>query len=254
MTPSNHMRPACGRSKTQVSDTSNWRKANSYPYPARSSARVNGQGRRSSHRQKKLWTAAGPRRSQIFCSPAGVRAGAETVIQRLITGAGFLQLPLGPFMPVEPKPNRKRGIGVGLPERSTPFRIPEIKIEVIDIGHLPTPIHVGMGCLLLSFPRPRPPNRGLLLCDADQHYAILCFTSCRFQVRASQLFFILSLVELHDGDLMFFGKAVDGFYVLLTNLAKCSRGRNLELLLPAQEFTHIPNRLKFGYVGLQEDS
>src|ERR1700687_2145276 len=28
--PSNHIRPACGRSKTQVSDTSNWRNADSY--------------------------------------------------------------------------------------------------------------------------------------------------------------------------------------------------------------------------------
>jgi hypothetical protein len=82
-----------------------------------------------------------------------------------------------------------------------------------------------------------------------------CSFPCRrFQVRAGQLFFILSLLELHNRNLMFFGKAVDRFYVLRTNLAKRGGGRNLELFLPAQEFTHIADRLKFGYVGLQEDS
>jgi len=53
---------------------------------------------------------------------------------------------------------------------------------------------------------------------------------------------------------MLLRKAVNGFHILIANLAKGSRGRNLELSLPAQKFTHIPNRLQFGYVGLQEDS
>jgi len=53
---------------------------------------------------------------------------------------------------------------------------------------------------------------------------------------------------------MLLSKAVNGFPILIANLAKSSGRRNLELFLPAQEFTHIPNRLQFGYVGLQEDS
>jgi len=157
-------------------------------------------------------------------------------------------------MPVEPKPNGKGGIGVGLPERSTPFRIPKIKIEVMDVSHLSAPIHVRMRGLLLPFPRPRPPAGCLLLRDANQHHAILPGSRRRFQVRASQFFFILSLLKLHNGNLMLLSKAVNGFPILIANLAKSSGRRNLELFLPAQEFTHIPNRLQFGYVGLQEDS
>jgi hypothetical protein len=75
-----------------------------------------------------------------------------------------------------------------------------------------------------------------------------------FQVRASQFFFILSLLKLHNRNLMLLSKAVNGFHILIANLAKGSGGRNLELFLPAQELTHIPNRLQLGYLGLQEDS
>jgi len=53
---------------------------------------------------------------------------------------------------------------------------------------------------------------------------------------------------------MLLRKAVNGFHILIANLAKGSGGMNLELSLPAQEFTQIPNRLQFGYVGLQDDS
>ena len=40
-------------SNTAVSDTSNWRNANSYPYPAWMSAWVNGEGSRLNHCQSK---------------------------------------------------------------------------------------------------------------------------------------------------------------------------------------------------------
>jgi hypothetical protein len=39
---------------------------------------------------------------------------------------------------------------------------------------------------------------------------------------------------------MLLRKAVDGLNLLITNLAKRSTGRNLELLLPAQESAHSP--------------
>ena len=71
-----------------------------------------------------------------------------------------------------------------------PFRIPKVKIEVIDVSHLPTPIHVGRSSLLLPFPPLRSPDRGFLLGDADQHYAIFSFPSGGFPVRVRQLFFI----------------------------------------------------------------
>src|SRR5262245_29196969 len=65
------MRPACGRSNTRVSETSNWRKARSYTYPACISAGVDGDGNRWIHCQKKFFTAPGPSRSQIFFSFSG---------------------------------------------------------------------------------------------------------------------------------------------------------------------------------------
>jgi hypothetical protein len=57
-------------------------------------------------------------------------------------------------MTIEPQPYWKGRIGVGLPERGAPFQIPEIEIEVIDKGHLPAPVHVGMPSFLLAFPWP----------------------------------------------------------------------------------------------------
>src|SRR5215469_13861638 len=62
-------------------------------------------------------------------------------------------------MPIQPKPDRKGGIGVGLPEGGTPFGIPQVKIEMVGVGHLPAPIHVGMNSVFLSFARPRAPDR-----------------------------------------------------------------------------------------------
>src|SRR5215472_10023433 len=67
----------------------------------------------------------------------------------------------------------KGRVGVGFPERRAPFGIPEIEIEVIDIGLLASPVHVRVGRLLLSLPRPRFPNRRLLLCHPDEHDAVL---------------------------------------------------------------------------------
>ena len=56
-----------------------------------------------------------------------VGAATESVVQRFIANPGFVQLPLGSRMTVEPQPDGKRGIGIGLPECRTPFRIPKIK-------------------------------------------------------------------------------------------------------------------------------
>src|SRR6516162_9065954 len=63
-------------------------------------------------------------------------------------------------MSIQPKPDRKGGIGVGLPECGTPFGIPQVKIEMVGVGHLPAPIHVGMNSVFLSFARPRAQRTG----------------------------------------------------------------------------------------------
>src|ERR1700674_5472782 len=96
----------------------------------------------------------------------------EAVIQRLVPNAGMLKLPLCPFVAVEPQPNRKWGVGVGLPKGPAPLGIPEVKVEMIHEGHLPAPLHVRMRVVFLTLPGPRAPSRGLLLRDPDQHHAV----------------------------------------------------------------------------------
>src|SRR5438128_4115487 len=83
-----------------------------------------------------------------------ITASAESIVQSLVTDSGLFQLPFGPLMAIQPKPDRIGGVGIGFPERAAPFRIPEIKIEVVDKGHLTAPAHMWVASLLLSFPRP----------------------------------------------------------------------------------------------------
>jgi len=59
---------------------------------------------------------------------------------------------------------------------------------------------------------------------------------------------------VHDRNALALGKFVDSLDVRLTDLAKRNRRRELKLPLPAQEDTHLSDRLKLGYIGLQEDS
>src|SRR5215467_1852050 len=105
-------------------------------------------------------------------------------------------------MSVQPEPDRPRRVGIGFPERAAPLRIPEIKIEVVDEGHLAGPVHMRVASFLLSFPGPRSPNRCLLLRDPDQNHSVLAIVRRRFQIRASNFLFVLALLEMHDRNMM----------------------------------------------------
>src|SRR5215469_14458491 len=98
-------------------------------------------------------------------------------------------------MAVEPKPNGKRSIGVGLAEASTPFPIPQVKVEMIDVGHLSPPVHVGVGGFFLTFAWPGFPDRGLLLCPSNEDNPILTFLGRRLQVGESDFFFVLAILK-----------------------------------------------------------
>src|SRR6266508_1160768 len=91
-----------------------------------------------------------------------------------------------------------RGVSIGFPKSAAPFRIPDIKIEVVDEGHLAAPVHMWVASLLLSFSWPRSPNRCLLLRDPDQYHAVFAFLRRRFQIRASHFLLILALLEMYD--------------------------------------------------------
>src|SRR5882724_2258262 len=183
-----------------------------------------------------------------------ITAGTKSVIQGFIANAGLVQLPFGPLMTIEPQPDGKGRIGVGLPERPAPFRIPDIEIEMIDEGHLATPVHVRVAGSLLPFPRPRSPHRRLLLRGPDQHYPVFALARRRFQVRTRGLLFVLTLLEMHDRNAVKFGKLVDRLDVSIADPAERSRGGNGELPLPAQERAYVPHRLKLRYIRLQEDA
>src|SRR6266481_5092004 len=75
-----------------------------------------------------------------------------------------------------------------------------------------------------------------------------------FQIWASGLLFVLALFEVHDGNMLSLGKAVNLLHVFLPDLAKRSRGRNLVLPLPAQENADFTHGLQLRYVCLQEDA
>src|SRR5215471_2955355 len=99
---------------------------------------------------------------------------------------------------------------------------------MVDEGHFPTPIHMRMACLFLSFPGPRSPNRGFLLRDSNEHHPFLALASCRFQIRARHFLFVLTFFEMYDRNLVRLGEPIDRLDVLLADLAKSSRRRNRE--------------------------
>src|SRR5438552_12705850 len=103
MTPSNHIRPACGRSNTQVSETSNCRNAISYPYPACRSVSVKIEGKRRDQRAKKLRTADGPSRSQTSCNSAALLQLAAS------SGGGCRDAQLNSMPPEPPKLTNAKG-------------------------------------------------------------------------------------------------------------------------------------------------
>ena len=74
--------------------------------------------------------------------------------------------------------------------------------------------------LLLPFPRPRFPDRGFLLGYADQHYPILTLTRGCLQIGKSCLLFLLPFFEVHDRNMLRFGKAVDRLHIRISDFAK----------------------------------
>src|ERR1700732_413754 len=97
----------------------------------------------------------------------------ETIVECRILDPGFLQLSLGPLMTVEVDPDWERRVRVGLPESRAPFRVPNIKVEVIHICHLSRPLHVWMRPFLLTFCSPRPPRPRLFLSAPPTHHSTL---------------------------------------------------------------------------------
>src|SRR5439155_10573434 len=130
----------------------------------------------------------------------GIFAGAEPVVQRGIPGPCRGELPLGPLVPVQPDPDREGRIAVDLPERRAPLRIPQVKIEVVDEGHLPAPLLQNPAPAVTPLARPGPPCRGLLLPGADQDNLAVAARSGRLQVRARNLLPVITLGEADHRD------------------------------------------------------
>jgi hypothetical protein len=122
-----------------------------------------GRGQTSPPPPEKALHRTGSEAITYLLQSGGITAATESIIESFIGDTGFLQLPFGPLVAIEPKPDGPGRIGIRFPERRPPLRIPEIKIEMIDIGHLAAPIHVRVARLLLPFPRPRSPDRCFLL-------------------------------------------------------------------------------------------
>ena len=113
-------------------------------------------------------------------------------------------------------------------------------VVVVDVRHLPTPLHVGVRRLLLSLRLPGPPGRRLLLRSADQHHsAFAALPSSGVQQRAHTLFLVLALLEVNDRGSVPLRERLDRFHVRFSDLAERGRRGNRIAFLPAEEAAYL---------------
>jgi hypothetical protein len=97
--------------------------------------------------------------------------------------------------------------------------------------------------MLLAFGLPRPPHRGLLLGDPDQHHlpiAALAFGG--FDQRTGDLLLVLPLDEAAHRDPVRLRPPVYLGDIGIADLPERRRRRDPEPLLPVQELTHPARR------------
>jgi len=92
------------------------------------------------------------------------------------------------------------------------------------------------------------------LAPCRQHHPVLAFPRRSFQIRTRCFLFLLSLFEVHNGDMIHFRKAVDGLHICIANFAKRGRRRNRVLPLPPQKRAYIAHSLQSGHVRLEKDA
>src|SRR5204862_1619210 len=114
-------------------------------------------------------------------------------------------------------------IGVRFPEGASPLRVPQVEVEMVDEHHLPAPVHVRMRPLLLTLSGPRAPRRRLLLADADQYHSLVPVACGGFKIGPGDFLLVLTLLEMHQRNLVLLGEAMDRLDVRVTNLAERSR-------------------------------
>jgi hypothetical protein len=66
--------------------------------------------------------------------------------------------------------------------------------------------------------------------------------------------FLLSLFEVHHGNMIRFGKTVDRLHIGIADSAECRRGGDRILALPPEKRAYISHGLKLGYVRLEKDA
>src|SRR6266487_2691695 len=76
------------------------------------------------------------------------------------------------------------------------------------------------------------------------HHLSFALSSRSFDVGLSHLLLVLTLLEMHDRDLVLLRILMDGFHVSIADLAKSGRRGNLEPPLPAQENADLSDRLQ----------
>ena len=82
----------------------------------------------------------------------------------------------------------------------------------------------------------------------------MTFLGRRFQVGESDFFFVLALLELKAGNVMFFGKTMDRTDVRFANPAEGGGRRDREISLPAEKTADVAYRLQLGNVAFEQDS
>ena len=184
-----------------------------------------------------------------------VGARAEAVVECFEPDACLLELALCPTVAIQPEPNRKWSVGVGLPEGRAPLGIPQIEIEVVDEDHLTAPLHMRMAGFLLALLLPRTPGGCLLLSDANEDdLAFAALLSRGAQQWLDDLLLVVTLGEVANGNAVRFGPAVDSGDVGFADLAKGRRRWDRKAALPIQEQAHLADRLELGDIRLQKQA
>src|SRR5438552_13874299 len=74
------------------------------------------------------------------------------------------------------------------------------------------------------------------------------------QQRLGDLFLVVTLGEVANGNAVSFGPAVDRGHVGFADLAEGSRRWDRKTTLVIEEQAHLADRLQLGHVGLQNDA
>ena len=137
-------------------------------------------------------------------------AGQEAVVEGLIPDSLMLELSLGPLVSVDPDTHRERNVGGELDEAESEVPVEDVEVVRVHVHRAPVE---GVAGRLPESPRltsvllVAAKGGDRLLCDADQHHALLTLELLALLLRDQLL--AVALLEGHDRNCLRLGEPVD---------------------------------------------